>query len=66
MMGQRDLRSYLEALSFVPFGEYTTLYGKERMNPVIDVTAVTMRGAPLYLDIFSGHLDHQLVGGTPK
>jgi 2,5-furandicarboxylate decarboxylase 1 len=49
-----------------PFGEYTTLYGKERMNPVIEVTAVTMRKDPLYLDIFSGHIDQQLLGGTPR
>jgi len=48
------------------FGEYTTLYGKPMMNPVIDITAVTMRKDPIYLDIFSGHIDHQLVGGTPR
>lgn len=48
------------------FGEYTTLYGKPMMNPVIDITAITMRKAPIYLDIFSGHIDHQLVGGTPR
>lgn len=49
-----------------PFGEYTTLYGKERMNPVIAVTAITMRKDPLYLDVFSGHIDQQLLGGTPR
>ncbi len=49
-----------------PFGEYTTLYGKQRMNPVIDVSAVTMRKNPIYLDVFSGHLEHQLLGGTPR
>jgi 2,5-furandicarboxylate decarboxylase 1 len=48
------------------FGEYTTLYGKPMMNPVIDITAITMRKDPIYLDIFSGHIDHQLVGGTPR
>jgi 2,5-furandicarboxylate decarboxylase 1 len=48
------------------FGEYTTLYGKPMMNPVIDVTAITMRKDPIYLDIVSGHIDHQLVGGTPR
>ncbi len=49
-----------------PFGEYTTLYGKPMMNPVIDVKAITMRKNPIYLDIFSGHIDHQLVGGIPR
>jgi len=49
-----------------PYGEFTTLYGKPLMNPVIDVTAITMRKEPIYLDIFSGHLDHQLLGGTPR
>ena len=49
-----------------PFGEFTTLYGKPMMNPVIDITAITMRKDPIYLDIFSGHIDHQLLGGTPR
>ncbi|MFH1383309.1 MAG: UbiD family decarboxylase [Chloroflexota bacterium] len=49
-----------------PFGEYTSVYGKQVMNPVIDVTAVTMRKNPIYLDILSGHIDHQLVGGIPR
>jgi 2,5-furandicarboxylate decarboxylase 1 len=49
-----------------PFGEYTMLYGKERLNPVIQVTALTMRKNPIYLDIFSGYLDQQLLGGTPR
>jgi len=49
-----------------PFGEFTTLYGKPMMNPVIDIATVTMRKDPIYLDIFSGHIDHQLLGGTPR
>jgi 2,5-furandicarboxylate decarboxylase 1 len=49
-----------------PFGEFTTLYGKPLMNPVIRVSAITMRKDPIYLDIFSGHIDQQLVGGTPR
>lgn len=49
-----------------PFGEYTTVYGKVRENPVIRVTAITMRRDPIYLDVFSGHIDHQLLGGTPR
>jgi 2,5-furandicarboxylate decarboxylase 1 len=49
-----------------PFGEFTTLYGNPMMNPVIDITAITMKKDPIYLDIFSGHIDHQLLGGTPR
>ena len=49
-----------------PYGEFTTLYGKATMNPVVDVTAVTMRKDPLYLDVFSAHIDQQLLGGTPR
>ncbi len=49
-----------------PFGEYTSIYGRQIMNPVIDITAITMRKNPIYLDILSGHLDHQLLGGVPR
>lgn len=49
-----------------PYGEFTTLYGKKTMNPVVDVTAITMKRNPIYLDIFSGHIDQQLLGGTPR
>ncbi len=49
-----------------PFGEYTTVYGKRRDNPFIRITAITMRKKPIYLDVFSGHIDHQLLGGTPR
>lgn len=49
-----------------PYGEFTTLYGKRTMNPVVDVTAITMRKNPIYLDIFSGNIDQQLLGGTPR
>jgi 2,5-furandicarboxylate decarboxylase 1 len=49
-----------------PYGEFTTLYGRAEMNPVVDVKAITMRKNPLYLDIFSGNIDQQLLGGTPR
>jgi len=45
-----------------PFGEYTSLYGKEAPNPAIDVSAITMRKDPIYLDILSGHIDQRLLG----
>lgn len=49
-----------------PFGEFTTVYGGAHKYPVVTVTAVTMRKDPLYLDCFSGHIDHQLLGGTGR
>ncbi len=49
-----------------PYGEFTTLYGKRSLNPVVDVKAITMRRNPIYLDIFSGNIDQQLLGGTPR
>lgn len=49
-----------------PFGEYTTVYGKARENPVVKVSAITMRKKPIYLDVLSGYIDHQLLGGTPR
>ncbi|MBI2938860.1 MAG: UbiD family decarboxylase [Chloroflexi bacterium] len=49
-----------------PLGEVAGLYGKRLYSPVIHVTAVTMRERPIYQDIFSGHLEHQLVGSTTR
>jgi 2,5-furandicarboxylate decarboxylase 1 len=49
-----------------PIGEYTTLYGMQRQNPVVHITAITRRSQPIYLDCFNGHLDHQLLGGTAR
>lgn len=49
-----------------PFGEFTKLYGKQRQNPVVTIKTITMRKKPIYLDCFSGHLDHQLLGGTGR
>ena len=49
-----------------PFGEFTTMYGGPHMYHVVTVTAITMRKKPIYLDCFSGHLDHQLLGGTGR
>lgn len=49
-----------------PFGEFTTVYGGPHMYHVVTVTAITMRKKPIYLDCMSGHLDHQLLGGTGR
>ncbi len=49
-----------------PLGEYTTLYGGQRVNPVVTITAITRRSDPIYLDCLSGHIDQQLLGGTSR
>jgi len=49
-----------------PFGEYTRVYGPERMNPEIDVTAITMRKKPYFYDLYPGGAEHLIWGGTPR
>ncbi len=49
-----------------PFGEYTTVYGKLRENPVVKISAITMRRQPIYFDVLAGYKDHQLLGGIPR
>ncbi len=49
-----------------PFGEFTTCYGPQHPYHVVNITAITMRKNPVYLDCFSGHIDHQLLGGTGR
>jgi 2,5-furandicarboxylate decarboxylase 1 len=45
-----------------PFGEFSWTLGPAVMNPVAEVTAVTMRRDPIYLDVFSAHPEHNLIG----
>jgi 2,5-furandicarboxylate decarboxylase 1 len=45
-----------------PFGEFTWTLGPAVMNPVAEVTAITMRRDPIYLDVFSAHPEHNLIG----
>jgi len=49
-----------------PFGEYTMYYGPERMNPKIEVSAITMRKDAYYHDLLPGTAEHLLWGGTPR
>lgn len=46
-----------------PFGEYPGTYGPERMNPVLEIKAITRRKTPLYQNAFVGHPDNLLVAG---
>ena len=52
-----------ERRSEAPFGEYPGTYGPERMNPVLEITAITHRKDPLYQNAFVGHADNLLLSG---
>jgi len=47
-----------------PFGEYPGTYGPRRMNPVLEITAITRRAKPLYQNAFVGHADNLLLSGV--
>jgi 2,5-furandicarboxylate decarboxylase 1 len=49
-----------------PFGEWHTLYGEAMNNPVATITTVTMRHDPIYHDVCSGDVEHQLMGGVSR
>ena len=49
-----------------PFGEYPGTYGPQRMNPVLEVKAITRRRNPLYQNAFVGHADNLLVSGLVR
>jgi 2,5-furandicarboxylate decarboxylase 1 len=46
-----------------PFGEYPGTYGPQRMNPVLEIKAMTRRREPLYQNAFVGHADNLLLSG---
>ena len=47
-----------------PFGEYPGTYGPERLNPVLEIKAITHRKAPLYQNAFVAHSDNLLLSGV--
>jgi len=47
-----------------PFGEFPGTYGPQRMNPVLDIKAITHRKNPLYQNAFVGHADNLLLSGV--
>ncbi len=49
-----------------PFGEYPGTYGPQRLNPVLDVLAITHRRQPMYQDAFVAHADHLLLAGIVR
>jgi 2,5-furandicarboxylate decarboxylase 1 len=46
-----------------PFGEYPGTYGPQRMNPVLEIKAITRRRDPIYQNAFVGHADNLLLSG---
>ncbi len=52
--------------SEAPFGEYPGTYGPERMNPVLEIKAITRRKNPLYQNAFVGHADNLLLSGLMR
>ncbi|MCV7063007.1 UbiD family decarboxylase [Mycolicibacterium vaccae] len=49
-----------------PFGDITRQYQAQTLRPVMDITAITHRAAPILQDVFAGHRDHMTVGQIPK
>jgi 2,5-furandicarboxylate decarboxylase 1 len=54
----------VERRAEAPFGEYPGTYGPRRMNPVLEVKAITRRKNPLYQNAFVAHADNLLLSGT--
>ena len=55
-----------ERLAEAPFGEYPGTYGPQRMNPVLEIKAITRRAKPLYQNAFVGHADNLLLSGLMR
>jgi len=49
-----------------PFGEWPHYYYKEGEQPYIEVTAITMKKAPIYQSIHSAHFEHNIIGAAPR
>jgi 2,5-furandicarboxylate decarboxylase 1 len=49
-----------------PFGEFPGTYGPQRLQPIIEVKAMTYRNGATFQHIFTGHRDTWVVGGIPK
>lgn len=46
-----------------PFGEFTGYVGPQMANPVMTVTAVTHRQAPIWYDVQVGYAANRIIGG---
>jgi 2,5-furandicarboxylate decarboxylase 1 len=49
-----------------PFGEYPLYYTRLGPMPWVDITAVTMRRQPIWVDVFNAHREHLVLGALPR
>lgn len=49
-----------------PFGEYPRYYTRVGPMPWIQLTAITMRRDPIYVDVFNAHAEHSMLGALPR
>ncbi|HEX2766411.1 MAG TPA: UbiD family decarboxylase [Candidatus Limnocylindria bacterium] len=49
-----------------PFGEYPLYYTRLGPMPWLQITAVTTRKDPIYVDVFNAHREHLVLGALPR
>jgi 2,5-furandicarboxylate decarboxylase 1 len=49
-----------------PFGEYPLYYTRIGPMPWLQITAITMRKDPIYVDVFNAHREHLVLGALPR
>jgi 2,5-furandicarboxylate decarboxylase 1 len=49
-----------------PFGEYPLYYTRLGPMPWVEITAVTTRKDPIYVDVFNAHREHLVLGALPR
>ena len=49
-----------------PFGEYPRYYTRVGPQPYIQITAITMRAKPIFVDVFNAHSEHSMLGALPR
>ncbi len=49
-----------------PFGEYPLYYTRLGPMPWLQITAITMRAQPIYVDVFNAHREHLVLGALPR
>jgi 2,5-furandicarboxylate decarboxylase 1 len=49
-----------------PFGEYPRYYTKVGPQPYVQITAITMRRDPIFVDVFNAASEHSMLGGLPR
>jgi len=49
-----------------PFGEYPLYYTRIGPMPWVQITAVTTRKDPIYVDVFNAHREHLVLGALPR